>query len=100
MQHFSRLQKVTVLTSAFGIGLLAVSLSTQNLELSYLAGFIMRLAGFLFMCANEKVRFLYFIPVAIALVNVFNSLESLLFLELLASSLIFHLNIVMFFSKR
>ena len=99
-QSMTAIEHATLITGTIGICLLIISLIISQIWLSYIAGFIMRLAGCLFMAANEKMRAVYFIPVGISLVNTFHSLESLLFIELLASAIIYQINTILFFMKK
>lgn len=72
----------------------------DNVALGYGAMFLARLAGTLFMIALDKLNPIYFLPLTLSALNAAVASESLLFLELIASSCIYQVNSYKIFTNQ
>jgi nicotinamide riboside transporter PnuC len=95
----NNIQKATIVVGVSGILLNMLCIATHQNQLGYVANFLGRLSGTLYMVAVDRKRLEYFLPLAFAATNAVVASEILLFTELLVSSLVYQVNAYRLFSS-
>lgn len=95
----NNLQKITLIVGCTGV-LTNITALLMNIEmLGYIALFLGRSSGFLYMVCLERFRPVYLFPTTISAINCFYNSEFLIFAELLASSAVYQYSALKTFQK-
>jgi hypothetical protein len=90
-------KKLCLITGWAGVTCLA--LSYLHPTLGFAGATLGRISGLLYMIVIDKMRAEYLAPIAISIINIFVSSQSLLFTEMMVSAIIYQVSATRLFSK-